>query len=292
MTGTLLTGSAPAKINLTLEVLARRDDGYHGLATILQTLSLADSVAITFDTQHGGVEVSGPFASGTPATAENLAWRAAEELARLTKRSCEGISIAIVKHIPAAGGLGGGASDAATTLRLLQTLWGATEDQLIVAANEIGSDESAFVLGGRVLATGRGDIVRRLPDGPHQGVVLFVPPTQLEGKTRRLFRELDTLDPDTQSVTMAALEDPGRVWSGEDVFNSFERVAFDVFSGLDTLQADLEARIGSSVRLAGAGPTLFWLGPLSQRENIASRAEGADCTVIPTETAASLWPPS
>jgi 4-diphosphocytidyl-2-C-methyl-D-erythritol kinase len=289
MTPESMSGRAPAKINLTLEVTGRRADGYHSLATIIQTLALSDQVSIGLGGTASRLTTSGPFAAGTPADESNLAWRAALELADLTGNSFDSLTISIEKQIPPAGGLGGGASDAATTLRLLQPLWGATGDQVLAAANAVGSDEAALVLGGRVLATGRGDVVRALPDGPVLGVVLFVSSIQLEDKTGRLFEALDTLPFDSDDATSAALRHRRRAWTGGDIYNSFEKVAFHVFPGLDRLQADLEARLEAAVRLAGAGPTLIWVGPLAERDEAASRAGGADCLVIPTSTEASLW---
>ena len=180
---------APAKVNLTLEVTGHRADGYHSLVSIIQTLALADEVSVSLEPDDGsGVVVGGSFAENTPSDRDNLAWKAAEALARLTGHSCDGLRIEIEKNIPPAGGLGGGASDAATVLRLLQTHWGATEEQLTEAANLVGSDEAALVLGGRVLATGRGDCVRPLQQGPSQGVVLFLPDIHIDGKRDASFK--------------------------------------------------------------------------------------------------------
>lgn len=289
MTTDTLSSPAPAKINLTLEVTGKRDDGYHSLATILQTLTLSDEVTIRLDSETARVQASGPFAEGTPIDAGNLAWQAAVELAAMTGRSCVGLEISIVKHIPPAGGLGGGASDAATTLRLLQAVWGATDAELLRAANAVGSDEAALVLGGRVYASGRGDVVRRLADGPKRAVVLFVPDIQLQGKTGRLFRALSERGFDSNTETLAAVGDPERLWTSGDILNSFEKVAFDVFPGLAELRADLGHRVRDGIHLAGAGPTLFWIGSPEGRDGVVDRAAGADCTIIPAETAESLW---
>lgn len=81
---------------------------------------------------------------------------------------------------------------------------------------------------------------------------------------------------------------PGQV-TGADLYNSFERVAFDCFPGLAGLWEQLEARTGEAIRLAGAGPTLFWIGPLDETERVRNAATGLDCTIIPTATAGSLW---
>lgn len=281
----MLHGKAPAKVNLVLEVLGRRDDGFHDIDTIFQELELADDVEI----QLGGdsrIAVDGPFAAGTPVDATNLAWRAAELLAVRVGESTTGVRIHITKHIPPAGGLGGGASDAATVLRLLAQAWPrATVPMLLAVAAEVGSDEVFFLTGGTVRGTGRGENIEPLAPLPQHDVVLFVPPFTIERKTARMFAALGAHAFDEGGVAAAfCARRPQRFCSG-DVFNAFERVAFDLFPELAALWVDLEERTGQSVRLAGAGPTLFWIGPAGAGEAVAHAASGTPCTVLSTRTA-------
>ncbi|MCY4392821.1 MAG: 4-(cytidine 5'-diphospho)-2-C-methyl-D-erythritol kinase [Chloroflexi bacterium] len=285
-----LTGLAPAKINLTLEVGGTRPDGYHDLASVLQTLALADEVTLT-PAATTSIENTGPFAEGAPTDAGNLAWRALDALAQALGREPEPLRIRIAKRIPAAGGLGGGASDAATVLRLLARRWpDAGEAALASAAASVGSDEPFFLAGGTALVEGRGERVTPLPDIPPHGVVLFIPPDTLPNKTATLFRALDRdgrVDEPTVTRSLTGRL-PARV-TGADLYNSFERVAFDCFPGLAALWEQLEAHTGEAIRLAGAGPTLFWIGPGEETERVSRSAAGLDCTVIPTATAGSLW---
>ncbi len=283
-----LAGLAPAKINLVLEVTGRRPDGYHEIDTILQTLELADRVTVRAGAP--GVTVSGPRAQGTPADQTNLAWRAVAALAALAGEAVDRLQIEIEKQIPAARGLGGGASDAATALRLLQRWWpGATDPATLEVASTIGSDEPFFLLGGTARARGRGEIVTPLPDLPRQGVVLFVPLATIERKTARMFAALDNLPFDGGAVADRLAEALPVCVDGDSLYNSFERVAFDVFDGLASLRHAIEDRIGETVRLAGAGPTLFWIGPVERAGDVARSAHGVDCDIIETVTAASLW---
>ena len=286
----VLSGLAPAKVNLTLEVGGTRPDGFHDLTSILQTLALADEVTLR-PAASMAMEVTGPFAAGTPLDASNLAWRAVDALAGALGREPEPFHIRIVKHIPAAGGLGGGASDAATVLHLLARRWPeAGEEALATAAAAVGSDEPFLLAGGTALVEGRGERVTPLADLPEHGVVLFIPPDTLPNKTATLFRALDRdgrIDEPTVSTSLARRL-PVRV-TGADLYNSFERVAFDCFPGLAGLWEQLEARTGEAIRLAGAGPTLFWIGPREAVDGVVSAAGGLDCTVIPTTTAGSLW---
>jgi 4-diphosphocytidyl-2-C-methyl-D-erythritol kinase len=280
----VLTGRAPAKLNLVLEVTGKRGDGYHEIDTVLQMLELADDVAVSL----GGAEevrVSGPFADGTPADRGNLAWRAAEELARRCGRTTEGLGIRLDKQIPAAGGLGGGASDAVTVLRLLQRAWRAPEAAVQEAADAVGSDEAFFLAGGTARATGRGERVVPLSPLPRHGVVLFIPRDTIERKTARMFAELDRHPFDTGSVSAAFAARPPAALTGADIYNAFERAAFDVFPGLHGHWEELEARLREPVRLAGAGPTLFWIGPEERMADVAQAVRGTACTIIPTATA-------
>jgi 4-diphosphocytidyl-2-C-methyl-D-erythritol kinase len=284
----VLRALAPAKVNLVLEVLGRRPDGYHEIDTVLQTLALADDVTLTFG-EGDGIAVSGPFADGTPADERNLAWRAAAELARRLGRK-ESLSIALEKRIPPAGGLGGGASDAATVLRLLQRRWPEANDAtLFDVANTIGSDEAFFLLGGTVRARGRGEQVERLAALPRRGVVLFVPGTSIELKTARMFAAIGQSPFDDGHVSAAFARETPAQFGAEDVYNAFERVAYNVFPGLAHLSEDLESRTGRPVRLAGAGPTLYWIGAMTEAGAVAASAAGAACRIISTETIDSVW---
>jgi 4-diphosphocytidyl-2-C-methyl-D-erythritol kinase len=279
------TGRAPAKVNLVLEVLGRRPDGYHELDTVLQATALYDTLTIS-DEGEPGVFLSGRYAEGAPADRTNSAWRAAEALAARIGEDAGALRISIDKRVPAAGGLGGGSSDAATALRLLQRLWPrATEADIVAAAASVGSDELFFLSGGTARARGRGENVTRLAPLPRHGIVLCISPATLERKTARLFAALDDTPFDTGERVDAFLAGHPRALRTTDLFNAFERVAFAEFPGLGELRDKLQARLGEEVRLAGAGPTLFWIGPEVEVGRVTRAVEGLDCTVIPASTA-------
>lgn len=282
----VLIGRAPAKANLVLEVTARREDGYHEVDTVLQELELADEVRVTFG-GGSGVTVEGPFATGVPLDETNLALQAAIILAERCGHPVARVRIHLVKQIPAAGGLGGGASNAAAVLKLLQAPWGASDLDLLAVANAIGSDEAFFLQGGTARAQGRGERVQKLPALTKHGVVLFVPPATIERKTARMFAALDLQPLDAGGVAEAFAQRERGPFTSSDVHNAFERVAFDVFDGLEGLWLDLETRIGDAVRLCGAGSTLFWIGAPGEAAKVAAAADGALCTVIATATASA-----
>lgn len=273
---------AHAKVNLTLEVLGIRPDGYHEIDTILQEIELADVVEVA-PAAEWLISVSGPAAAGTPVDESNLALRAARLLA--ARVSGSPVRIHLEKHIPAAGGLGGGASDAAAVLRLLRTIWPTTTDaDLSAVANEVGSDEAFFLVGGTARARGRGERVTVLETLSPHGIVVYVPRQTIEKKTPRMFAALDRHDLDSGSVTASFAASVRTGISGQDTFNAFERVAFELFPWLADLWADLERRTGEVIRLAGAGPCLFWIGPLDSVVAVTAASAGADCQVIPTRT--------
>lgn len=278
-----LRGRAPAKVNLVLEVLGKRGDGFHEIDTVLQELELADRVTME-PSNASCVEVSGAYAAGTPTDGRNLALRAFELAA--AKAGFEGgVTLRLEKYIPAAGGLGGGASDAACVLRLVREwMLGLTSGDLVEIANSLGSDEAFFLEGGTARATGRGETVTRLPLLPVHDVILFVPPETIEQKTPRMFSALGRTPFDSGKVARQFAGAPPQALRSADVFNAFERVAFDLFPRLAALWEDLEGRIGEPVRLAGAGPSLFWIGPAGEGAAVAERAQGAACTIIQTRT--------
>ena len=280
---------AHAKVNLVLEVTGTRDDGYHEIDTILQTISLHDTVTLRPD-GGGALTVAGVHASGVPTDAANLALRARDALGLVTGRFFERVAIHIEKRIPAAGGLGGGSADAAAVLRGLQRLYPEIlEAELLAAAAAIGSDEPALVLGGTVRARGRGERVESLPPLPEHGVLLFLPGETIPEKTARMFRALDVLPWDSGSVAGAWPATARNEFRAADVYNSFERVAFDLFPGLSVLWERLEAKLQQPVRLAGAGPTLFWVGRAQETRSIAERCLGLPCEVVQAVTVGSPW---
>ncbi len=162
---------APAKVNLFLRVVARRPDGFHELETVMAKLSLADELLFESthtDTINISARLAYPRALGKmeiPATADNLVFKAADLLRRETGVS-HGIHIRLTKHVPAAAGLGGGSSDAATTLVALNQIWqlGLTRLELIDLAARLGSDVPFFVASDAcALCTGRGEHMEMLP---------------------------------------------------------------------------------------------------------------------------------
>jgi len=166
-----------AKINLTLEVLGRRPDGYHELRTIFQSLALHDTIAFTTTRRPFAMTCSDP---DVPADERNLVWKAASALWREAGRDGgpHGITVELRKRIPAEAGLGGGSSNAAAALLALDRLWRLRlpARRLLAIAGTIGADVPFFLVGGTALGLGRGELVFPLADVRPAWVVLVKPP--------------------------------------------------------------------------------------------------------------------
>ena len=172
----VVTVHAPAKVNLDLRILGKRRDGYHDLRTILQSISLHDTLTVT---RRAGPLTVRSRTRSLPRDEANLVWTAAEVLwESLGRRGPpQGVAIAITKRIPMAGGLGGGSSDAAAALRALGALWQAVPSprRLRELAAGVGSDVPFFLSGGLALGVGRGDRLRRLAELEPHWIILAVP---------------------------------------------------------------------------------------------------------------------
>ncbi len=244
-----------AKINLHLQVVGRRADGYHELRTVFQTVDLHDLV--TLEVVTAGVELT-VVEGEAPAGAENLAARAARVfLERWAPQA--GVRITLRKRIPVGGGLGGGSSNAATVLRGLGSSLGVRPPaaELWAVARELGADVPYFLVGGTALGIGRGDEVVPLPDLPEQEVWLAVPPIAVP--TAAIYGALTVpaiaaLDPRLEPLLSGEgprrLADiPGR--------NDLEPVARERFPVLAEVYNGLRSVGASGVRLSGSGATVF-----------------------------------
>lgn len=175
---TLLTLSANAKINLTLDILGTREDGYHEVAMIMQEISLHDTLNMGKINQGISLTIVIEGQQGTlPADESNLCWKAAA-LVQKEYNLQEGVEIHLTKRIPMAAGLAGGSADAAAVLKGMNHLFrlGMTEARLCELGARLGSDIPFCIMGGTMLATGRGEILTRLPSFPRLSVVLAKPP--------------------------------------------------------------------------------------------------------------------
>ena len=196
---------AYAKLNLSLDVTARRPDGFHELVMLMQTVSVADELKLA-RTETGRVEATCSL-HFIPTDERNLAVRAAREyLAEIGESGC-GVSLHMEKHIPVGAGMGGGSADAAAVLRGMNRLFDdrLTRRELEALACRIGSDVAFCVAGGSSLAKGRGEILQDLPPLPECCFVIVKPEFSIS--TPELYRKLDSVTlrrhPDTAGLLQA-----------------------------------------------------------------------------------------
>jgi 4-diphosphocytidyl-2-C-methyl-D-erythritol kinase len=249
---------APAKINLSLDVLHKRPDGYHEVKMVMTTIDLADRIelipraddAIQIISQNRFV----------PDDHRNLAYQAAK-LLKETFSIKQGVAISITKHIPVAAGLAGGSSDAAATLRGLNKLWnlGLTLDELAELGAQIGSDVSFCVYGGTAIATGRGEKITPIPSPPPCWVVLAKP--SIGVSTAEVYRNLkvkEVVHPDVDAMVEAI----GR----QDYFaicqlvgNVLEEVTLKMHPEVAHIKEQMRRFGADAVLMSGSGPTVFGL---------------------------------
>ena len=255
---------AYAKLNLTLEVIRKRTDGYHDLATILQTVDLHDTLEFR---DNEGIEFECSDAS--IADDENIVVRSVEVLRKVVGAG-RGVRISLRKRIPVSAGLGGGSADAAATLRGLNRLWelGLSENELVEIAAEVGSDVPFLICGGTALASGRGEKLERLP-APEHGWFVIVTPRDVGddgsglSKTARMFGMLTSTSHTTGSLTRklaARMIEKGDCHPAF-MFNVFQQVAQHAFTGWRKVHDGFAGLGASDIVLTGAGPSMFAVAP-------------------------------
>ena len=266
---TTLALRAPAKINLTLEVIRRRPDGFHEVTLLLQTVTLFD--ALTFEEAP---EVTLECSDASLMGPDNLVLRAAHLLRKATG-TARGARMSLEKEIPTAAGLGGGSSDAAAALRGLNRLWdlGLPLAELEALGASLGSDVPFFLHGGAALCLGRGEKVEPLPPANLPFIVLLCPDIPLDHKTATLYSRLPA-DRHTRGALTFKLA--GRIRAGGDIppallYNAFDDEALQAFPGLAEYRDGMLRAGAESAHLSGTGPSLYAL--FSQRPAaVAARA--------------------
>jgi len=248
-----------AKVNLRLDVLGRRADGYHELRTIFQSISLHDTLHVERSRKPGiELAIRGDSTLAAEGTRENLVWRAAEALRRRLKWA-GGVRITLEKRVPVGRGLGGGSSDAAAALAGLLRLTGRTIawEELIEIAAGLGADVPFFLFGGRALGTSRGDEIYPLPDGSRR-TLLVVSPREIGVSTKDAYGWIDRRLTKNSSIS--------RLWSfcalcwspqEDHLQNDFQAVVFRRHPRLARIHRVLLQGGAAEASLAGSGSAVF-----------------------------------
>lgn len=250
---------APAKINLMLDVLHKRADGYHEVEMVMAMVDLADRLAME-ELPRDAIIISSQ-AGYIPLDEKNLAFQAA----RLIKERYDvrkGVYIHLDKKIPVAAGLAGGSSDAAATLRGLNRLWnlGISEEELCLLGAELGSDVPFCVRGGTGLATGRGERIERIKNPPQCWVILAKPPINVStADVYRRFRAASIEQHPSAARMCDAIERGSFTDICNELGNVLETVTLGLYPQVMQLKQAMQRLGADGVLMSGSGPTVFGL---------------------------------
>ena len=251
------TREAPAKVNLTLDILGCRPDGYHDMRMVMQTISLCDTVSVA--EMEGGFCLKG-MEGLIPEGKKTLEQRAAEAFFEAAGRPMPGLEVTLEKRTPAYAGLGGGSADVAALLRLLRELYcpELSTEALERIGFQVGSDMPFCVRGGTALAEGRGERLTDLPPLPACWFVLCKPEFGIP--TPELFARVDGGElihrPDTDGM-LRALEQQDLEGVAARLFNVFEAVLPQQYHEVFAIKAKLLELGAMNAAMSGSGPTVF-----------------------------------
>lgn len=251
-----------AKLNLTLDVLGRREDGYHDLQSVMQTISIRDDIEIDIGTGNPWKLLCSM--EGIPTDETNLAWKAAKVYCEAMNKDLGGMEIRIVKRIPSGAGLGGGSADAAAVLRALNRHYGDPLSILALAelGARVGSDVPFCTLGGTAMVEGRGERLRKLPDMPECIFVVCKPDFSVS--TPELYRKIDQTAiakrPDNRAMESALLAgDLGQV--AENICNVFDPVVTSGHLELNYIKSICNTYGALNQQMTGSGSAVFAIMP-------------------------------
>lgn len=258
----ILHEGAYAKLNLTLDVLGRRPDGYHDIQSVMQTISIRDDIELEVGTGQPWQLTCDK--GDIPQDGRNLAWRAAEVFCQAAKQDPGGLRIAITKRIPTQAGLGGGSADAAAVLRALNRHYDYPFSIYALAelGAEVGSDVPFCTVGGTALVEGRGERLRKLPDLPETVFVVCKPDFSVS--TRLLYQKLDETAiarrPDNTAMESAIVQgSQGGV--AENLCNVFEPVVTAEHLELNYLKSIMNTYGAIGFAMTGTGSAVYAMVP-------------------------------
>ncbi len=271
---------AYAKINLYLDVTAKRPDGFHEIKTVMHTVSLADEITVSSEEKRGAsqVRLTVVGADFLPTDGRNLTVKAAELFLSRSGVSAS-VNIKLKKKIPVAAGLAGGSSDAAAVLRALNRIFGKpfTEKAMLSMAAELGSDVPYCFVGGTALCSGRGEIMTRIHTD-YKGVFLIVKiPEHVSTPAAysaldKLYSDFDapheaggSLDGLTEGIKSGILKDNA-------MYNIFESAVFPIVPASERVKARLSELGARASLMSGSGPTVFGVFENEERAEAAKSA--------------------
>jgi len=255
---TTLYEGAYAKLNLTLDVLGKRDDGYHDLQSVMQTISIRDDIEIDVGTGKPWKLLCN--VEGIPTDDRNLAWKAAKLFCDTLHKDPNGLEIRITKRIPSGAGMGGGSADAAAVLRALNRHYGNPLSILALAelGAQVGSDVPFCTVCGTAMVEGRGERLRKLPDIPDCIFVVCKP--EFSVSTPELYKKLDettiALRPDNKAMESALLAGDLELVAG-NLCNVFDPVVTADHLELNYIKSICNTYGAMNQQMTGSGSAVF-----------------------------------
>lgn len=266
----MITVNGEAKINLTLDILGKRPDGYHEVSMVMQSVSLHDTLQLERIPEGIELSIDVPWLE---ADETNLAYRAAAKILAYGRVS-GGVRIQLQKRIPMAAGLAGGSADAAAVLRGVNELYGLnlSLDELCSLAAQLGSDIPFCLCGGTMLATGRGEVLKRLPPVPAFWVVLAKPPISVS--TAWVYQHYDAegaeRHPDNEAMCRA-IAAGSREELAPLLCNVLESVTIKQYPVIAAYKEKMLQQGAMVSMMSGSGPTVFGLlGTRAAAERLAA----------------------
>ena len=269
---------AYAKINLYLDVLTKREDGFHDIKTVMHTVSLSDEVTVSVKrSDRRTVRLSVVGHPKLPTDSRNLAYRAAELFLSETLTNAE-VDIKLIKRIPVAAGLAGGSTDAAAVLRALNRAFKRplTEKRLLALSAQLGSDVPYCLIGGTALCYGRGERMERLPENLDLKLVVaiadeYVSTPMAYAELDRIFEDFKTPRDSAHERALAAVIESassGMLPSGE-LYNIFENAVFKTCFKAESIKSRMLELGATHALMSGSGPSVFGI---FENEQVAASA--------------------
>ncbi len=244
-----------AKINITLEILRKREDGYHDISSLMQTIDLSDEISFS----HSDMTILRSNWRSME-TDGNLIMQAAESLSKYSGYT-GGADIFLNKNIPLSSGMGGGSSNAACTLLALNSLWGLNIGLTALhrIADGIGSDVSFFLGPGTALVQGKGDIIEPVASLPRLYFLIVTPDIDIDNKTSLLYSNVkaDMFTSGEYSQKVVGRINQNRPIRGSDTYNVFDKIYGSLFPEIDWYKKTLLDSGAKWVQFTGSGPSLY-----------------------------------
>ena len=264
---------AYAKINLTLDVLSRREDGYHDLEMIMQSVSLYDSLAVRIGC--GGDITATSNVKHIPNDERNIVVKASKAFVAATGNDCGGIHISVEKRIPSSAGLAGGSADGAAVLRLLNELsgMGLSDEALCEIGVSVGADIPFCLMGGTRIARAKGELMTEISPMPKCSIVISKPWKGMS--TKAVFAEIDShpilKHPDTEGM-VSSIESGNLHGIADSVYNVFEPVVSSEITDILAIKRIMRDQGALAAAMTGSGSAVFGIFD-SEKSAICAKRE-------------------